>query len=246
MVPKKPGILFHKAMFDDNEIKILIHTYQNTGSGLQKIKEVLAEFIYHFPAIGFDVFDEDKKGDFYLYISERLHRILEKYKIQENSTFKTYFYLVLRRHYLNFIKTTSQKVPEKKVDLEKSYVYWEEDFPDKKFRLEQISMIFASLQPKERLLLKLRCPEFLQPEDMKDISKHFNIAFSVLLKRIDIIFNDLAKKEDKNRSSKNLSMSVTSPRAIGKFLDVKAQLISKWLFNIRKTIHEKMGEAYVS
>jgi RNA polymerase sigma factor (sigma-70 family) len=226
-------------MWKDIEIKNAITKFQQQGNNFEKIRETLSQFIYHFPAIGFDVYDEDIKGDFYLYINDRLKSILAKYRVQEKALFKTYFYLVLRRYYLNFIQ--SRKTPSYTTGVDENYLTFDEDdFLEKKVKLEKISLIFSSLPPKYRLILKLRCPDFLLPEDLHAIGKEFNKDPAKLIAKMDIILNDIARKEKKRSKNSAAGLSspvpVASPRAIAGFLDVRPNLVSKWLVQIRKTL----------
>ncbi|HCL55715.1 MAG TPA: hypothetical protein DHW82_01730 [Spirochaetia bacterium] len=227
-------------MINDQEIKNLISQYASNPKTYIKIKEILSEFIYHFPSIGFEVYDEDIKGDFYLYLCERLEKIISDYKIQESAQFKTFFYLVLRRHYLNFIQ--SRKKNFKTLPIEEAEKIIHE--PEENKNLEKISLLFASLTPFQRLILKLRCPDFLMPEDFFELGKFFNKPPSELFSKIDIILEDIRKKEEKRTrilSSKKQSQQseenipVASPKAIALFLGVKPNNVSKWLLEIKKT-----------
>jgi len=226
-------------MICDEEIKKLILSYQKTGENLPKIKELLSEFIYHFPAIAFETYHEDIKGDFYLYFLDRLEKTLKDYKVFETAKFKTYFYLVLRRHYLNFIQGRKKELKTNPINSNVEAKVKEADSVD----LEKISLLFASLPQKYRLILKLRCPDFLLPEDLYLLGREFHKEPAELLKKIDMVLRDQAKKENRPARSK---VKLASPRVIADFLGIRANLVSKWLVEIKKIAQEKVGEIYVS
>ena len=196
------------GMIEDREIKDWIHLYQESGEGLSRIRETLADMIYQFPAIGFEVYDHDVKGDFYLYVSDRLPKILESYVPRENARFKTFFYLVLRRQYLNFIKTRKQKIRETPLNEDLPCENREEE---KAKELEKISLLFASLPPKYRLILKLRCPDFLCPEDFLDLGREFGKKPSELLETVGIILEEAAGKDH--------GAALVAPRTIARYLE---------------------------
>ncbi len=227
-------VKFKPMQVEDKEIKQWIVTFQETNQGFDKILEALADLIYQFPAIAFEVYHHDIKGDFYLYVSERLEKILKSYQPLEKAKFKTFFYLTLRRHYFNFIKARKPKIEE--VPLEEEIL----SAPEEKQRvkeLEKISLLFASLPPKYQLILKLRCPDFLAPEDFLALGKEFNQKPSTFIQNIDVILEEAAKNHPQ--------LALVSPRTIAHFLGVKASLVSKWLFNIKEMAQNQLGASYV-
>lgn len=246
-------------MLDDREIKSLILHYQNNkdkDNTFNRIKEILSEYIYHFPAIAFDSYEEDDKGDFYLYISDRLEKILTEYQVQENCLFKTYFYLVLRRHYLNFIKSSTREKKWKTESIKEETVsYQDKNKEDENNDLEKVSLLLASLPPFYRLILKLRCPDFLSPEDFLEIEKYFHLKPGEMIEKLNIILEDIREKEQKRiqflsaktKSPKNpyRFFPIASPQAIAKMLNIYPRQVSKWLFEIKKIAQQKIGEAYV-
>ncbi len=230
-------------MLNDKEVKKFINHFQKTQKGFEKIKEILSNFIYQFPAIAFECYDDDIKGDFYLYVLDRLKKTISNYKIQNKSQFKTYFYLVLRRFYLNFIHSQNENKTESlpnEIKDEKPCI--SEKIED----LEKISLALAALPPKLQLILKLRCPDFLLPEDFFALGNEFKKDPTYLLDRVKIIFEDIKKKE-KNRFNKKNKQEIllSSPKAIGDFLEIKANKVSKWLLKIKSIINEEFGGAHV-
>jgi len=223
-------------MAEDREIKDWIITFQQTGQGLERIREELADLMYQFPAIAFEVYDHDVNGDFYLYVSDRLEKILGSYTPLENARFKTFFYLALRRQYLNFIKTRKPKIQETPLTEEIPASLSQET--EKAAELEKISLIFASLSPKYRLILKLRCPDFLCPEDFLALGKEFNKKPSELIENVGMILEEAAEKHP--------GLALVSPRTIARYLGIKAAQVSKWLFYIRETAQNQIGASHVS
>lgn len=231
-------------MINDKAIKSLISHYQKGTQNFPKIAEMLGEFIYHFPAFGFDVHHEDIKGDFYLYISERLPKIIEQYQPSNRAQFKTFFYLVLRRHYLNFITGSPRLLPSEPLSHEDQY-YSDDCLLDKEIKLEKITLLFASLPQRYRLILKLRCPEFLLPEDIFALSREFSHPPHVLLSRLPQLFSHPTAPDPASKGPIKTT-APTSPRVIASFLDIKANQVSKWLVEIKKLLQPLKGELYVS
>jgi len=88
----------------DESIKELIRRYRGGNEqSRENIITALSEYIYNYPMIVFGV-AEDAAGDFYEYILMRLDKILEGYRETE-AKFVTWFTVVLRNRYLNFVRT---------------------------------------------------------------------------------------------------------------------------------------------
>ncbi len=88
------------AMIGDDVV-----AYQITKSPelKKKITNALSPYFKYYPKMSFRIFDEDLLSDFYLYVLERIDRILEKYQ-QQLSQFMTYLSLRLRTYWFNFVK----------------------------------------------------------------------------------------------------------------------------------------------
>lgn len=107
---------------DIEKINNLIIGYQNSGqvSILNQIIKEISIMIYNYP-LKVHALKEDDCSEFYIYIIERIDTILMKYKIQLSS-FKTWFSIVLKSHFLNWInkknKISSNSVKTFSIDDE--------------------------------------------------------------------------------------------------------------------------------
>ncbi|HOJ49807.1 MAG TPA: hypothetical protein PKW55_03245 [Spirochaetota bacterium] len=218
---------------DDKKIKSLIKEYKNKKRDIKDILEIISDLIINFPKIGFSNFDEDLCSDFYLYVVERLPKIIENYNEKESATFKTFLFLVLRRHYLNFIKKFKREnfYNNKKIDEFTLKTVFYEDNSEIKLAAKDVIRLFSLLDTKSRLLLKLRFPQFLVSQDFFEIAREFNIDSIDLLDNLDIIMD---------------SDVPVPPRLIARFLNMDVKKISKMLFNINDKIRNLFGENYAS
>jgi len=209
---------------EDQKIKEIIRKYKEEKIDFKTVLENLSDFIVNFPKIGFSVFDEDICSDYYVYVLDRLPKIIKDYNENENATFKTFFYLVLRRQYLNFIKQYN-KNQDKKEYINENLCY--EDLTNIKITTKEVINILSKLDNKSRLLIKLRFPQFLVSEDFFELSKEFKKEPTFFLERLEIILD---------------SDTPVPPRIIAKFLEIDVKIISKNLFNIKEKIKQFIGE----
>ncbi len=68
----------------------------------------LSTYIYYFPKLAFRVGDEDLLAEFYLYVFERMDKVLEKFD-SKMSGLSTYLGIRLRTYWLNFITHKSKQ-----------------------------------------------------------------------------------------------------------------------------------------
>ena len=92
----------------DAPIKQSIRRYQEgSEQSRETVITMLSEYIYNYPRIVFGA-TEDAAGDFYEYLLVRLDTILKGYRESE-AKFVTWFTVVLRNRYLNFVRTKRAK-----------------------------------------------------------------------------------------------------------------------------------------
>ncbi len=97
-----------KTRIPDVKIKSNIQQIQNGNKSLyQETVKILSPYIYNFPRIVFSA-DSDLCGDFYEYVFVRLEKILMAYRETE-AKFVTWFTVVLRNRYFNFIRERKSK-----------------------------------------------------------------------------------------------------------------------------------------
>jgi len=94
---------------NDVEIKNLVLEYQEQGAGPlpEAVQRTLSLIIMDYPRRLF-FRNADDCSDFYEYVCCRLPRILKTYT-QTNALFTTWFLVVLRNHYLNWLKSAEDK-----------------------------------------------------------------------------------------------------------------------------------------
>jgi RNA polymerase sigma factor (sigma-70 family) len=92
-----------KQPIQDAHIKDCVRIYQRgVIDRYHEILKVLSPYIYNYPRVVFGS-DSDRCGDFYEYVLRRLKKILKGYR-QTDAKFLTWFAVVLRHRYLNFIR----------------------------------------------------------------------------------------------------------------------------------------------
>lgn len=149
-----------------------------------EILEAVSIYIYNFPRIVFAQ-PEEECTEFYLYIYDRLPKILLKYKVQKTK-FLTWFALVLRRQYINWqekqAREKNKSIVTKYCNLEAiispeylNYFSLEksQETSEKSFLNETILSVFASLPAKVRVTMKLHYFEFFEGKDLKEVTEVF-------------------------------------------------------------------------
>jgi RNA polymerase sigma factor (sigma-70 family) len=96
-----------KCTIPDEKIKLLIQNcLEGDKSRYPSIVRMLTPYIYNYPRIVFGT-DLDTCADFYEYILRRLEKILTKYS-DTGARFVTWFTVVLRNRYLNYLRERRQ------------------------------------------------------------------------------------------------------------------------------------------
>ncbi len=94
-----------------NEKKIIniieqLRLDNSNKSNWRKLIEELSIMIYNYPRIVFNA-SEDYCSEFYIYVIERLQNFILKYNVKKSS-FNTWFNIVLKSHYLNWVKINNK------------------------------------------------------------------------------------------------------------------------------------------
>jgi DNA-directed RNA polymerase specialized sigma24 family protein len=93
---------------DDAAVKELLRRFrEGDGKSLSSALDALSLYIYNYPRIVFGS-PPDQCGDFYEYILERFETILLGYR-ESPAKFLTWFTVVLRNRYLNFVRERKTK-----------------------------------------------------------------------------------------------------------------------------------------
>jgi RNA polymerase sigma factor (sigma-70 family) len=175
----------------DEKIKECMRLYQRGNPKVfPSIVQMLSQYMYNFPRIVFAA-DPDCCSEFYEYMLKRLKKVFNSYR-ETDAKFVTWFTVVLRSRYINFIRERSSK-SEKSVDCftlsldfgdqqrqslynliaeRKDFVKSEYAFYD-----ELVERIVTHLSHRHRMFFHLYFIDSLRPEDVVFLS--FNLGRSV-------------------------------------------------------------------
>lgn len=183
------------------------------------ILDMLSGYIYNYPRITFGM-NLDVCSDFYEYIFTRLKIILSGYR-ETDAKFITWFTVVLRNRYLNFIreKKVKYRVEEQTEfisldsSLEKSrslynFISDGKDYGGSNFNgyYKLIDDIVKNLKNNHRIFFHLYYIETLRPEDVSFISIDLDKSIRTSLNGISEIRNTMVEKYRlKNRLLQRLS-----------------------------------------
>jgi len=210
-----------KAKIPDEKIKSYVQRY-NTGEIdiYPSIIELLSLYMYNYPRIIYHR-EEDTCSDFYEYMLNHLKSILHLYK-KGNAKFLTWFTVVLRNRYLNFIRESKKKnnafndfdLLSLDFDCEMSgglhSVIGDKKNYHQMNKLKYDSLIddiLRNLKDKYRLFFHLYYIETLRPEDVGFISIYLNSDIRNVLIGIDRIRGSMIEKyELKSKFFQRLSV----------------------------------------
>ncbi|KPJ89533.1 MAG: hypothetical protein AMS17_01435 [Spirochaetes bacterium DG_61] len=172
-----------------------------------KIVSILAQYIYNYPRVIFGA-DTDQCGDFFEYMLFRLRNILDCYRESE-AKFFTWFTVVLRNRYLNFVRAEYVK---NRAQREMSSVSIDARWGDysslhgligdsRQYGEQQkeeydklIEGIVTNLKDRLRVFFHLYYIETLRPEDVGFLSINLDRSTRTILEGIDMVRNSLTKK----------------------------------------------------
>jgi RNA polymerase sigma factor (sigma-70 family) len=204
-----------KISVPDAKIKKSLRFYQRGDeTKLHDILTLLSPYIYHYPRIVFHT-DGDRCGDFYVYMLGRLNGILHSYH-ETDAKFLTWFTVVLRNRYLNFVRERKNTnipgddCPFISLDSEvrnaqslhnciadnRDYLGSEQELYD--LLIERIS---AALNPRRRLFFHLYYIESLRPEDVGFISITLNRTIKETLYGISRLKESALRRYERKQQS---------------------------------------------
>ncbi|MFW6139049.1 MAG: RNA polymerase sigma factor [Spirochaetota bacterium] len=192
----------------DRKIKKLIQVYKNgDNNAYLKVVDLLSAYVYHYPRMVYSV-DHDICGGYYEYILARLKKILSGYTESE-AQFITWFTVVLRRRYLNFIREKKQDHLVKEnyrflsfdlinenspglynlVSDNRNYHYSEGEGVS-----ELVDKIVRELNHNHRVFFHLYYIETLRPEDIGFLAASLNRSVQQIVRGLDSIRNSMVVK----------------------------------------------------
>ena len=198
---------------EDLNRKEILELVQKCGKGdreaLQAFFDRFSEDIYNFPIKVFHL-DEDAASDFYLYAFERLKEGARFKSFQGRSSFRTWFYTVLRNLVIDWMRTIRElnTVPARRVDERGKEYATIENTPDPRLERElqetgDLEDFFKRLQELSlelRTVFKLTYIYYLDltPEEMEFLCEKAGKQPAELAQFLADLKHELAEKEIKN------------------------------------------------
>jgi RNA polymerase sigma factor (sigma-70 family) len=177
------------------------------GKSFSKIVNILSQYIYNYPRVIFGA-DRDRCGDFFEYVLVRLRDILLGYRESE-AKFLTWFTVVLRNRYLNYVRAEKTKHRlEKETDCVSLDAEWD-GFPSLhgliadgreygETRNEEfdrlVDGIVTHLKDRQRLFFHLYFIETLRSEDCAFLAISLDGGIRQVFSGIREVRNALADK----------------------------------------------------
>lgn len=190
------------AKIDDQKIKELIGHYQKTGESFSEIANLVAKYIYNFPQKRFSEGSETC-SEFFLYFFERFDKLLMKYNERE-CRFTTWLVVVLRNHYLNWVKKNNRHVKMKVSYIEDFLTHnsdekqeMEISKEDQNKTKEEVLKTINNLPSKVKIALKLHYFDFFEGQDLQEISKIYKKELGILMSKYDHILESVASQYQK-------------------------------------------------
>jgi RNA polymerase sigma factor (sigma-70 family) len=204
-----------KNLIPDEEIKGWIRTYQTGRREVyREIASLLSSYIYNYPRVVFGS-DADLCSDFYEYLFRRLERILISYRETE-AKFVTWFTVVLRRRYLNFLRERRVKgrdfcegnpisLDSSDADAQSLYnvIAERRDFvhSDQEKYDALLEMITCGLNVNQRVFFHLYYLDSLRPEDVIFLSVTLNRPVRQTMAGIDELKDSVVHRYEKKQES---------------------------------------------
>lgn len=228
---------------DDIKIKKLIENYNINKDNLYTLTEMLSEVIYSFPFITSNM-DSDNCSEFYEYILVRMDKIISSYKIMD-CKFLTWFTVVLKRHFYNWLKHKEVKDNREitvlnapiKSESNTEMISLIPDLSDDnyEFNNEQSDVLRAinSLPIREKIILKLHYFDFFTDSDLNETSQIFECNLDSLIKRYITIRSRVAKRNELLKELQDRVVKAYNKKAV--YLDKKINNLNQQKIKIFET-----------
>jgi RNA polymerase sigma factor (sigma-70 family) len=208
-----PGLHMHRPIHDST-IKNMIRSFQRGDSRCYNdIVDTLSSYIYNYPRIVWNS-DSDRCGDFYEYIFRRFRKIILSYNETE-AKFVTWFTVVLRNRYLNFIREMKNRDSEDcdSGTISLDYQYGKSQslhnvIAEKKNFLSSdcelfdrlVAKVVGNLNPKQRVFFHLYFIDSLRPEDVAFLSLTLNMAVRETMMNVTRLKESVVRKYAKKHA----------------------------------------------
>lgn len=241
-----------KSAIPDRRVKELIRRYKGGEEDcFASLVQDLSPYIYNYPRIAFCA-EPDMCGDFYEYLLERLEGIIKAYRETE-AKFVTWFTVVLRNRYLNFMrKNRNQRFIENCYDflsfdylINDSHNLYDRIHDDRSYlssykqRYDTIvDNIVKVLNKRQRMFFHLYYVETVRPEDIGFLSIFLGMAARDILLKIDQIRDSIVEKyRAKSELLQKLNMlylsivknqELCNRSAVGKLKEKRQKLLEQY------------------
>ena len=199
----------------DTKIKECMRSYQSGETAVfSNIVQLLSLYIYNYPRIVFAV-DPDCCSEFYEYMLSRLRKVLNSYR-ETDAKFTTWFTVVLRSRYINFIRERSLK-NDQNVDFSAFSLDYRNDNKQSLYNLiaerkdflqsdcafydELVERIVSHLNHKQRVFFHLYFIDSLRPEDVVFLSFSLGRSIADVLHDIGRLKETVVKRYERKNES---------------------------------------------
>jgi RNA polymerase sigma factor (sigma-70 family) len=197
-----------KNRIPDARIKELLRAHRRGEQDCyEQIVRLVSPYVYSFPRIVFGA-DQERCSEFYEYMLVRLNRILACYQESEVK-FVTWFTVVLRNRYMNFLRENRERFDVGMVSLDGDLPLYSilSDKRDMTVREDTglellIDRIVSFLNQKQRVFFHLYFIETIRPEDIGFLAITLERTVRQVLKGLEQVRGSMA---DKYRSREKLS-----------------------------------------
>lgn len=215
-------------MIDDVPLRDAVLRYQISRSReiLSSVQAMLASYIYHYPRKVHHR-GHDEASEFYLYVFERLERIILKYEDQ-GYKFTTWFTAVLRNHYLNFLRASddsAETLPLLEDRISTAVTMPEPDMQteDEKRRDDILASLKERFPLRESLYFQMHFLELFKEALVIPLAEYFSVPIHAALTMIEH-----ARATYRKRYTRLLALQDTYARLCEKNIkDVKQHTLKK-------------------
>ena len=197
-----------KSRINDAEVKRYIKQYKRgEEKAYWTLVDMISEYIYNYPRIVFGA-DPDGCSDFYEYILIRLRDIIVRFR-DTGAKFVTWFTVVLRNRYFNFLRESKKRyILREQTDI-LSFDFERGQFSDlynlfgdsrdysassQQLFEELVDTIIRDLGDRQRVFFHLYFIETLRPEDIGFLSIYLEKSPREVLAGIDEVRNSITRR----------------------------------------------------
>ncbi|WP_442915897.1 RNA polymerase sigma factor [Leptospira sp. GIMC2001] len=212
-------LAMQKTLNKEDILTLVASAGKGNPEAIKEFFDIYSEDIYNFPIRVFHL-SEDDAGDFYIYAFERLKTGKRLQSFSGKSTFKTWFFSVLRNLLIDWKRTRKEvKIQSiNKVNQEGKEYNTIEDEPDRLIDLKRDAQDFSEsfyntlkeIRLDNRVVFKLSYIYYLQldPEEIQFIIDKSGMNLDELKAWIMRVRSELSEKEDDNQKMEDKITSI--------------------------------------